>query len=171
MKISLDSHIIHACNCLPKGVHSKVVLEPKKQAKGVKYELMNDGGNELSYYDVDDCLFPKKGRPQQFNLCDYLVLLHDERVENTKYIWVETKKTSDIDHAAKQILNAFSSIEIENSRRENHYARIILGKVSNKSTISGDNFKTLKKEFQKRFDFSSQVYNKDKSSQLYLRTN
>jgi hypothetical protein len=45
---------------------------------------------------------------------------------------------------------------------------MIIGKF-NKNSISNDNLRRIKAIFKDRFDYASQEYNKDKSSNLYLR--
>lgn len=169
MKIKLSEHLCETEKCLKVGKHSKIRLAPKKHAKGVSYELENDSEKNVCYYDLDDCLF-KDNKVQKFELCDYIVVIYNSK--NSKqdedvYIWVETKKTSDLNKCCSQILNAYNNAVIYD-KEIIHYARIIVGNT-NKSEISQDNQKRLKKIFKERFDYSSQVYNKDKTSTLFLR--
>ncbi len=167
MKINLAQHICTSSKCLSKGKHSTIALSAKKQAKGVKYELENDSKINISFYDLDDCVFPKKSKDEKFELCDYVLILQNNKNIDSTYVWVELKKTSDLDKSCSQILNSFrNAISFDN--QVEHYARIIMGNI-NKSNIIKDNTKRLKKEFGNRFDFSSQKHNKDKTSKLYLR--
>ena len=169
MGIKLSEHQCGTKKCLIKGKHSKVKLSPKKDAKGVSYTLENDKNLSISYYDLDDCVYPKKNKKEGFELCDYVIVTYKEennKKENT-YIWVEIKKTSDLNKCCTQILNSYND-SILFDKDITHYARMVIGKF-NKNSISNDNQRRVKSIFKDRFDYASQEYSKDKSSNLYLR--
>ena len=171
MKIKLSEHICVTSKCLKSGGHSNIVLAPKGKAKGVSYILENDKKIFISYYDLDDCAYPIKNKPAGFKLCDYVVVLHNDKKNKKEetYIWIEVKKTSDFDFCCNQILNSYNNA-VNYGEDITHYARIVLGKI-NKNNISSDSTKRLKTVFKNRFDYSSQVYDKDTSSKLYTNKN
>lgn len=168
MKIELNNHSCTTKKCLPIGKHSNITLTGKKEAKGVSYLIENDNNSFLSYYDLDDCAYPKVNKKQGFELCDYVIISHNQKKEQL-YIWVELKKTSDLNKCCSQILNSFNNA-VDFDKEITHYARAVVRNV-NKNSISGDSFKRLKNIFKNRFDYSSKEYKKDKSSKLYLKIN
>lgn len=108
--------------------------------KGKTYEYINKSSNFVVKIRVDECLI--KGEQQR--KCDFMVLSCGE--QKTAYL-VELKG-SDLEHAAKQILNVIQLFQKELSNFEIH-ARIVLSKVYQRDIESEDYIK-LKRKLKNR---------------------
>lgn len=130
-------------NCNPFGKceeQSGIIKRISCSEKGKTYEYINKSNNFVVKIRVDECLI--KG--EQHNKCDFLILSCGEQ----KNAYLIELKGSDLDHAAKQILNVIHLFQDELSAFEIH-ARIILSKVYQED-LKGENYIKLHRKIKNR---------------------